>query len=127
MKFLKYHFTIILLLIVFIDAKGQTYNCKFVSESNFGSDLKPSKSIINIDSNKAEISISNFLNGGVEPLILSIDSIVYKEHNYINSKWYYCHSDRKDIVIVPPGRNSVYLYDFADEVTIFQYVFTYSK
>ncbi len=89
--------------------------------------MSATKSVVNIDIDKAQISISKFLNGGKEPLIISIDSIQTKDYNFDMSKWYYGQSDgRKDIVIVPNGKKNVHLFEFADEVTVFQYTFYFN-
>ena len=82
--------------------------------------------------NNETIVISKLLNGGKEDYALRIDKIDEKDYNTdVNCKWYYCTSVKKDfllgftkaIVVVPRSGRSIYLFDFADEVTIFSHQF----
>lgn len=118
------------LLIIFgllgvVSSYSQTFNCNFLTAWESEPKLKSSNSTITISSN--EITISKFFNGGTEPLKMTIDSMVVKDYNFHESTWYYCHSDRKDIVIIPVSKidKRIDLFDFADEVTMFHYGFSY--
>jgi len=90
-------------------------------------DIKQSFSNVIINTSIKEVEVSKFFNGGTESLNMKIDSIVQKEYNSEKCDWYYCHSDRKDILIVPHSnyKKRIYLFDFADEVSIYEYIFTY--
>lgn len=106
---------------------SQTYNCYSLVSMERKYNLKQSLCNVNINTSIKEIEVSKFFNGGTEPLNMKIDSIAQKEYNSEMCDWYYCHSDRKDILIVPVSnsKKKIYLFDFADEVTIFEYTFTY--
>lgn len=116
-------------LINSVSVYSQTFNCEFQTTWESEPKIKAAKNTITISA--TEISISKFLNGGTEPLKMAIDSVVVKDYNYEESTWYYCHSldseARKDILIAPKSttKKKFYLFDFADDVTIFQYDFTY--
>lgn len=101
----------------------QTYNCEFITTYESEPKLKSSNSVISIG--EKEISVSNFLSGGTKTLKLAVDSVANKDYNFHDATWYYCHSERKDIVVVSKQIKKVYVFDFADEVTIFQYSFSY--
>ncbi len=128
-------FILMLFLTAFglLNSYSQTYNCNLLTNWESEPKVKAAKHTITI--NSKEISIGNFLNGGKETLKLSIDSVSVKDYNYNSSTWYYCHSfdllsdtgERKGIVIVPTSKSkrSLNYFEFADEVTIFQYGFDY--
>ena len=77
--------------------------------------------------NKETIVVSKYLNGMKDDFELKIDKTDEKEYNSENCKWYYCTSVKKDfmqgytkaIVVAPIYSKKIYLFDFADEVTIF--------
>ncbi len=124
---LKFLFLIGITSNVFFSAFSQTYNCSSLMSKECKFDIKQSFSNVNINTSIKEIEVSKFFNGGTESLNMKIDSIIQKEYNSEMCDWYYCHSDRKDILIVPHSnyKKRIYLFDFADEVSIYEYIFTY--
>lgn len=124
---LKFLFLIGITSNVFFSAFSQTYNCYSLVSMERKYNLKQSLCNVNINTSIKEVEVSKFFNGGTEPLNMKIDSIIQKEYNSEMCDWYYCHSERKDILIVPVSnyKKKIYLFDFADEVTIFEYTFTY--
>lgn len=126
---MKKNLLMIFSLVSSLTACCQTFNCEFQTTWESKPKLKAANNTITI--NATEISISKFLNGGTETLKMAIDSVVVKDYNYEERTWYYCHSldseERKDILIAPTSttKKKFYLFDFADDVTVFQYDFTY--
>lgn len=118
--------SILLFVTVFWSALSysQTYNSYLQTEWESEPKLKAASNTISIKEN--QIIISNLYNGGTEALTMVIDSIVVKDYNFKECKWYYCHSERKDILIVPntDSAKKINLFEFADEVTVFQYGFS---
>lgn len=116
-------------LFISFSVHSQSFNCVAQTTWEMTPKIKSTQNTITIVDK--EVSISKFLNGGTETLKLAIDSIVVKDYNYEKSTWYYCHSldseERKDILIAPTSttKKKFYLFDFADDVTVFQYDFTY--
>jgi hypothetical protein len=104
----------------------QKYESYMLTSWEYNFNTKMAYNDVIISSNK--ITITDLFNGGKETLYMTIDSIVEKDYFGSPCKWYYCHSsDRKDIVIIPINnyRKKIYLFDFADDVTIFKYDFTF--
>jgi hypothetical protein len=122
---MKKAFLFLLGLLWCFGAYSQTFACKIQTDWECEGKLKASHSIINISSK--EITISNFLNGGTEPLLMTVDSIVSKDYHFHESTWYYCKSDSKAILIKPTSESNkrIDLYIFSDEVTLFHYGFSY--
>ena len=75
-----------------------------------------------IEIETGKITISNFLDGGTKPLILTVDSVESKDYLYSPATWYHCQGDGRFDIFIVQGKKK-YLFDFADEVTVFQYQF----
>ena len=74
------------------------------------------------------ITISNYLNGGKDDAKMKINKIEKKEYSLDGvCNWYYCTSTVKDpiigyskfIIIIPEHATSVYIFHFADEVSVY--------
>lgn len=126
--------SLMLILIAFgsvnLKAQSKQFECNSVisEECDFKAlTMKPSIYV----TPKPAVLITKFLSGGEKDLIIYVDSVVQKEFDLQGEcNWYYGSSKdgRKNIFIEPIKTEKlkrVYLFDFADELTIFKYIFFY--
>jgi hypothetical protein len=136
--FMKYVFACCLsiALIGNLLAQNRSFKCDSYGYEETDMKSKPYTGQIEITS-KNYVIVTSFLNGGENSLIFKIDSVI--EKNFFakgNCRWYYGKSTipeadgsyRKNILIEPLDEKTIkklYLFDFADEVTVFKYIFYY--
>lgn len=118
--------SILLCVTVFCSAMTYSQTYKSFLQTKWESKPKTIDASNTISIKENQIIISDFFNGGTEALTMDIDSLVVKDYNFKECKWYYCHSERKDILIVPntDRAKDFTLFEFADDVTVFQYDFS---
>lgn len=129
---------ICLLLFIICTAKSQitSFNCSSYAEESSEMKMKTYGGTINVIDEKV-VEVTSFQESGTRSLVFKVDSVVTK--NFFargESKWYYGKDTkndgygnyRKEILIQPlkdSGSKKLYLFEFADEVTIFKYMFFY--
>lgn len=122
-------FTIIIaMMLLCVASYSQTFKSAYSSNSKPDFETEWKDRVITITDK--EISISNFV-AGTKTLYLIVNKIENKEWSFDGlRKTYYCTTKDKDVIngyqkaILYVTYDSVYFALFADEITIFKYVFS---
>jgi hypothetical protein len=118
------------MMLLSLASYSQTYKSSYVNKSKPVSETDMKDRIITISDK--EITVTNFLDGGVKTWHLIINRIENKEWTFDGmQKTYYCTNRDKDIIegnyrkaiAHKTSYGTLMIADFADEMTVFTYDF----